>query len=350
MKAAVLHAPNDMRLQSVADPVLQQGDMLLRMRAATICGTDVRIFRGRKTRGVRYPSILGHEFVGEVVETGGNAGWSDGDLVCVCPAMACGQCGPCRNGVSNLCASLVAYGYELDGGFAELIRVPRSAVIEGNVMRLPAGLDPVLAALAEPLACVINGQDLIGINSGETVVVLGTGPIGLLHIMLARNRGAAMVVAGQRSLHRREAARAAGADMAIDPQAEDMAARVRDATGGRGADVVIVAAGSADLANLAMRLVRPRGRVSLFAGFPAGVETGFDLNALHYGEIIVTGAFGLTLAQFTLALDLIASGKLPVQSLISHRLALDDAMAAFQIAEQGAALKVAVISGSSSSS
>jgi L-iditol 2-dehydrogenase len=129
-----------------------------------------------------------------------------------------------------------------------------------------------------------------------------------------------------------------------------MAAKVRDATRGRGADVVIVAAGSADLANLAMRLVRPRGRVSLFAGFPAGHETTFDLNALHYGEVTVTGAFGLALAQFKQALNLIARNQLPLSGMISHRLELDDVMAAFELAEQGLALKVAVVSGSSSSS
>lgn len=350
MKAAILHAPDDMRLQSVADPVSQPGDMLLRMRAATICGTYIRIFRGRKTRGVRYPSILGHEFVGEVIDTGEHVGWSEGDLVCVCPAIACGQCGPCRGGVANLCTKLTAHGYELDGGFAELIRVPRQAVTAGNVVRLPAGLEPEIAALAEPLACVINGQDLVDVLQGDRVVVLGAGPIGLLHIMLARHRGASRVIAVQRSAHRRAAALAMGADLAIDPQAEEITARVHDATGGRGADVVIVAAGSADFANLAMRLVRPRGRVSLFAGFPAGIETSFDLNALHYGEVTVTGAFGLTLTQFTQALDLIAGHHLPLRGLISHRLELDDVMEAFEIAEQGLALKVAVINGSSSSS
>ena len=144
--------------------------------------------------------------------------------------------------------------------------------------------------------------------------------------------------------------RSRAADLAIDPQAEEITARVHDATGGRGADVVIVAAGSADLANLAMRLVRPRGRVSLFAGFPAGIETSLDLNALHYGEVTVTGAFGLTLTQFTQALDLIAGHHLPLRGLISRRLELANVMEAFEIAEQGSALKVAVVNGSSSSS
>ncbi len=194
-------------------------------------------------------------------------------------------------------------------------------------------MKPELAALAEPLACVINGQDLIGIGPGQSVAVLGTGPIGLLHVMLAKQRGASRVIAVQRSAHRREAALALGADEAFSAEEAE----------GLAVDAAIVGVGSADLANLAARITRPRGRISLFAGFPVGEATPFDLNAVHYGEHHVTGAFGLTRVQFAEAMDLIAAGLLPVEKLVSHRFPLEDVMQAFAMAEQGAALKVVVM-------
>ena len=332
MKAAVLEARDRLGLSDVSVPALEPGDMLIRMRAAAICGTDIRIWRGRKTKGVRFPSILGHEFSGDIVETGGQPGWTVGDRVAVCPALPCGQCTHCRSGATNICEALIAYGYELDGGFAEFIRVPKAFVDAGNVFRVPEHLPFEQAALAEPLACVINGQSLMANLEGKSVAVLGTGPIGLLHVMLARHVGAAEVIAVQRSAHRREAAVALGADRAVTPQEAEALA----------VDASIVAVGAPELANLATRITNPRGRISLFAGFPVGVETAFDLNAVHYREQTVTGAFGLTRTQFQQALALIASGDLQVERLISHRLPLAHAMDAFALAEQGSALKVVV--------
>lgn len=332
MKAALFRSPGVMALESVPDPALEPGDMLLRTTAAAVCGTDIRIFRGRKVKGVRTPSILGHEFAGTIVETGGHAGFRAGQAVAVCPALPCGRCRECRMGAENICTSLTAYGYEIDGGFAELIRVPRAFVEAGNVMLLPPGLSPELAALAEPLACVINGQDLLNLEPGQTVAVLGTGPIGLLHVMLAKQRGASRVIAIQRSAHRRKAALELGADEAFSAEEAE----------GLAVDAAIVCIGSADLANLAARITRPRGHISLFAGFPVGEATPFDLNAVHYGEHHVTGSFGLTRTQFAEALDLIAGRMLPVDRLVSHRLPLVEAMDAFALAEQGSALKVVV--------
>jgi L-iditol 2-dehydrogenase len=332
MKAAVFHAPDVMRLEAVADPQMATGDMMIRMRASAVCGTDIRIWRGRKTRGVRRPSILGHEFVGEIVETGGHPGWRMGERVAPCPALPCGECRECRAGAGNVCSSLTAFGYEVDGSFAELIRIPRAFVEAGYVFRLADGVVSEHAALAEPLACVINGQDMACVKAGDTVAVLGTGPIGLLHIMLARHKGAKKVLAVQRSAHRRQAALDLGADLAVSAAEAE----------GIEADVSIVAVGSVDLANLALRMTKPRGRINLFAGFPAGVPADFDLNTLHYAEHHVTGAFGLTREHFAKALQLISDGKLPAGKLISHRLPLDRAIDAFALAEQGSALKVVV--------
>ena len=343
MKAAVLHDVNDIRYAMVTDPAMQQGDLLLKVRAATVCGTDIRIFRGKKTAGIRYPSIIGHEFAGEVVETGGHAQFRPGQAVAVCPAFACGQCDYCRNNAENLCRNLIAMGYEIDGGFAEYVRIPAHAVAAGNVFAIPEGTSFEKAALAEPLACVMNGQERVGIGKGDVVVILGAEPIGLLHVKLARLAGASRIIVSQTSALRREAARAAGADEVINPAEENVVERVSKATGGQGADVAICAIGIPALANDALQSVRPRGRVNLFAGFSKNVRAEIDVNALHYGELTVTGAFGLTRAQFERSLNLIATGQVEVESLLTHRFGLPDIAEAFATAEQGSAIKVAII-------
>jgi len=343
VKAGVLQNVNEVTYTTVAEPALEAGDLLLKVKAATICGTDIRILRGKKTSGIRYPSVLGHEFAGVVVETGGHTQFTKGQAVCVCPQFACGHCEYCIRGAENLCRGLTAMGYEIDGAFAEYVRIPASGVRSGNVFPMPEGLSFEAAALAEPLACVMNGQERVGVKMGEIVTVLGAGPIGILHVKLARLSGARCIIVSEPSPMRREAALRAGADIVIDPTAEDLLARVKASSDGLGADVAIMAIGVPSLANDAIRLVRHRGRVSLFAGFSKGIQAELDVNAIHYNELIVTGAFGLTRLTFETALNMIASGKLEVDSLLTHRFGLPDIVTALATAEQGSAIKVAIV-------
>ncbi|CAN5488506.1 zinc-dependent dehydrogenase [soil metagenome] len=343
MKAGVLRAPDDLVYAEVDDPVPAQGDMLLKVKAATICGTDIRIFRGRKTAGVRYPSVIGHEFAGEIADAGGHAAFKAGDKVCVCPAIPCGHCDNCKRGYENVCENLIAVGYEIDGAFAEYFRIPARAVDAGNVFPMPPDLTFEQAALAEPLACVINGQEQVNIGLGDNVVVLGAGPIGLLHVQLARHAGARHILVSQTSALRRRAALDAGADVAIDPASEDLEGAVKAMCDGQLADVAIVAIGVPRLANDAIRLVRTRGRVSLFAGFSQVSEMMMDGNAIHYRELTVRGSFGLSRRHFERAIDLLSGGRFPVESLLTHRFALSDIGAALAAAETGAGLKVAIL-------
>lgn len=238
---------------------------------------------------------------------------------------------------------MTAMGYEIDGAFAEYVRIPVSGVASGNVFAVPEGLSFEQAALAEPLSCVMNGQERVGIAMGDVVVVLGAGPIGILHVKLARLSGVRTIIVSEPNPLRREAALKAGADIAIDPTIDDLTARVRAASDGLGADVAIVAIGVPSLANDAIRLVRHRGRVSLFAGFSKGVQAELDVNAIHYGELIVTGSFGLTRLQFERSLKMIASGQLEIGSMLTHRFGLEDIATALATAEQGSAIKVAIV-------
>jgi L-iditol 2-dehydrogenase len=345
MKAGVLRAPNVLELADVPDPKGEPGDLILKVRAATVCGTDIRIFRGRKTAGIRYPSVIGHEFAGEVVEAPSGAPFKKGQRVCVDPAIPCGACAYCKRGLENICENLTAIGYEIDGAFAEYIRIPARALEVGNVHPVPENLAFEEAALAEPFACVINGQEKVGVGSGDAVLIMGAGPIGLMHVKLARFSGARKVIVSEPSASRRAAALEAGADIAVDPTAEDLQAIVRDNTFGLGADVAIVAIGVPALANQALALVRRRGRVSLFAGFSVGDSAPLDINLIHYSELVLTGAFGLGRLHFERALDLLATKRVDVAPFVTHRFGLPAIGEALATAEKGAAIKVAIVNG-----
>lgn len=342
MKAAILHAPNRMQLGVAADPVTEAGDLILRVKAATICGTDIRVLRGRKTAGIRYPSIIGHEFSGEVVATDGPSPFRPGQRVGVCPAIPCGHCPQCQRGRENLCPDLQAIGYEIDGAFAEYIHIPARAVELGNVHLLPDSMSFEEAALIEPLACVLNGQNKVGLRQGDTVVILGAGPIGTLHVKLARLRGAGRVIVSEPNAARRNAALAAGADAVTDPMAGDLRQSILAETRGLGADVVICAIGIPALATQAVGLAAKGGRISLFAGFSKGELGTLDVNAIHYDELRLTGAFGLSRKDYEDALHMVADRRLDLGDMITHRYGLGEVDAAFSMAESGAAMKVAI--------
>jgi L-iditol 2-dehydrogenase len=343
VRAAVLKAPNDFVLDSVPTPQAGPGELVLRVKAATICGTDIRILRGRKTKGVRFPSILGHEFAGEIVEVGaGVTRFSTGERVCVDPVVPCRACAYCKAGRENVCQNRQAIGYEFDGAFAEFMKVPAIALEAGNVVRMPMGMSYEAAALAEPLACCLNGMRNAQVGLGDVVVILGAGPIGLMHAALARRAGARLVVVSEPNRGRRDAAAERGVDRVCDPTREDLGAVVRSLTDGLGADVVILAIGVPHLANEALSLVRKGGRVNLFAGFSTGDAPAMDVNAIHYNEITVTGASALSRRDHEMALHLLASGHIDATTLVTHRFGIEEAVAALAEAESGRALKVAI--------
>jgi L-iditol 2-dehydrogenase len=343
MKAAVLQAPNQLRLTDIATPEAAPGELILRVRAATVCGTDLRILTGRKTKGVRFPSVIGHEFAGDVVQTGaGVTQFKTGDRVCMDPVIPCRACAYCKSGRENVCVNRQAMGYEFDGAFAEYIRIPAIALQSGNVFRLPEGMSFEAAALAEPLACCVNGQRNAGVQLGDSVVILGAGPIGLMHAALARAAGARQVIVSEPNAARRQAAAERGVDHVCDPTSTKLEEFVKARSDGLGADVVILAIGVPQLANEALTLVRRGGRVNLFAGFSAGDTSTIDVNLIHYGELIVTGASALSRRDYELALNMLATGQIDAGTLITHRYAVADSLAAFDEAGSGRALKVAI--------
>jgi L-iditol 2-dehydrogenase len=343
MKAAVLQAPNVLNLAQIETPEAGPGELVIRMRAATVCGTDLRILTGKKTKGVRFPSVIGHEFAGDVVQAGSGVSlFKVGDRVCMDPVMPCLSCAYCKAGHENVCLNRQAIGYEYDGAFAEFIRIPSLALRSGNVFKMPDNMSFEAGALAEPLACCINGQKNAEVRMGDTVVILGAGPIGLMHAALAKLAGAWQVIVSEPNPMRRQAAADRGVDAVCDPTTESIESFVKARTGGLGADVVILAIGVPQLANEALNIVRKGGRVNLFAGFSTGAMSEIDVNLIHYNEIIVTGASALTRQGYELALNMLSTGQIDANSLITHRFEVSDSLAAFDEAGSGRALKVAI--------
>ena len=258
------------------------------------------------------------------------------------PVIPCLSCAYCKNGHENVCQNRQAMGYEFDGAFAEFIRIPAIALKAGNVFKMPEGMSYEAAALAEPLACCINGQRNAEVRMGDCVVILGAGPIGLMHAALARLAGARQVIVSEPNAMRRQAAADRGVDHVCDPSSESLDAFVKARTEGLGADVVILAIGVPQLANEALTIVRKGGRVNLFAGFSAGATSEIDVNLIHYNELIVTGASALSRRDYELAMTLLSTGQIDANSLITHRYSVADSLTAFDEAGSGRALKVAI--------
>lgn len=344
MKAGVLNQVDELVFKELETPTIESSEILVRVRAASICGTDLRIYHGKKTKGVRYPSIIGHEFAGEVAEVGSQvAGFIVGDHVAVDPVLPCGGCFYCLNGMENVCQNRVAIGYEYDGCFAEYVRIPMKFITQGNVQKLPKELPFTSGALAEPLSCVINGQRKLDITVGDTVVIIGAGPIGIMHMMVAKASGASTVIVSEPNEMRRNTVAEFGADITVDPIKESLKDVVLSQTNGLGADVVILAIGNPKIVNDAFGIARKGARISMFAGFTAGEMPSVDVNLIHYNELLVVGASALQRRDMKTAVSLIASGAVDVAKLVTDTYPLEEIVQAFAKAESGDAIKVVLV-------
>lgn len=344
MRVARFYAPGDIRLEDIAEPMVAAGEVKIRVRNCSTCGTDVKISRSGHPN-MTPPQVMGHEIAGEITAIGdGVNGWSVGDRVQVIAAIPDGTCQECLAGHFSVCENQLSMGYQFPGGFAEYMIVPREVLRADGLNRIPDGLGFAEASLAEPLACVLNGQELARVGEGDTVVVVGSGPIGCLHVRLARARGAAKIILIDLNAERLKiAADLVHPDVAIASDSQDPVQAVLDATGGRGADVVITAAASSTAQEQGLRMLARRGRLSLFGGLPKDNPTiTIDSNLVHYRELMIVGVNGSSPAHNRQALDVIASGRVPVTDLITHRLPLGDILDAIEIVARGEGIKVTI--------
>jgi L-iditol 2-dehydrogenase len=333
-----------MCVQEVATPEITDDEILVRVGANTICGTDVRVLRGEKTSGVRRPSIIGHETAGHVAQVGKRVGgYEVGAPVAMAPVVPCRRCWCCKNGLENACTNDRIMGYEVDGGLSEYMRIPADAVDSGNLVLAREDLPSEYLALAEPLSCCVNGQQRSQVGVNDSVLIMGAGPIGIFHLQLARLAGADPVIVSEPNQQRREYALRFGATFVVDPTADGLGAVVADATHGIGVDRVIICIGRMELINQGLELARKGGNVNLFAGFPGQGWSEVSANLIHYKELVVTGTSNSRRADYELALRLIESGRVDVAPMVTHRFALTQIEDAFAAAVSGDAIKVAVL-------
>jgi L-iditol 2-dehydrogenase len=343
MKAVVFYKPGDVRVEEVEKPSPESGEVIVRNVVALTCGTDLKMFlRGHPY--VKPPIIMGHEFSGVIEEVGGDVStFQVGDRVVSVNSAPCGTCVYCKLGRFNLCERLDEFiiGFSVDGAYAEYVRVP-SRITKYNVYRIPDNLEHEIAALLEPFSCVVRGHRLIHIDVGDTVVIIGAGPIGLMHVMLAKNSNAGKIIVSDISWDRLKFAKKFGADTVINPNEEDIFSIVREETGGLGADVVIEAVGSPNTWETAMKLPRKGGKVLLFGGPPKGTTVPVDTYRIHYEEVIIQGSFHFTPEDVLRAFKIICSGKLPLKNLITSRAKIDDIVNVFERLKEGKEIKVAL--------
>lgn len=331
MKAALMTGPGSLSLGNVPEPEMPPGGAVLELKACAICGTDAKMLENGH-RDLEYPRILGHEMVGRIVTLDRKVrSFREGDLVQVWPGIACGGCRPCQKGYDNQCHSMGILGFNRDGGFAQKMAVPAESFHSGGLVMLPEEVDPALVALTEPLACCLNGQELASVGKGDTVLIFGAGPIGCLHAIAARSRGAGKVLITEHLESRRKLLPTHLVDRIIDPTSEDIAGTVARETSGEGVDVILMSTPEVRVDNWILKLMAPHGRISVFSGPKKGnYEVPFDMRTLHYREISLVGAYGCSSRHNREAVQMLISGQIEASWLISERVSLDDIGLAFE--------------------
>jgi len=339
MRAAVYHGPGDVRVEEMPAPQPGPGEVVVKVLSCGLCGTDLAKYAHRL---VRPPAVLGHEIAGEVAEVGpGVEGSRTGDRVVALHHVPCFVCPACRHGNFSMCPAWKPNQLS-PGGFAEYVKVGARSVACA-MRRIPDGLDTDGATLVEPLACCLRAFKRSPPLVGDAVAVIGAGTAGLLHVQLARLHGAGLVVSVDLVPERLERARSLGADRAVNAGQGDAVEAVLQATGGRGADLVITAVGKPQVVEQALSMTREGGRVNVFAECPPESRISFDPNILYHREVVLLGTYSSSPLELDEALWLVASGRVKVGEIISHRVPLDSLQEAFEMAlEARGCLKIVV--------
>jgi len=342
MQAAVYHAKEDIRIESTPQPTIGADELLIKVEACTVCGVDLRTFRHGDAK-IAPPRILGHEFSGIVVESSAkDAGVAVGDRVVMYIVLSCGECRYCQAGRGNLCINRSTMAYHHDGAFAQYIRVPARG--RRHLYKVPAGIPATHAALCEPLGCVLNAHSRIPIAFQDVVAVIGAGPIGIMHAVAAKSRGASKVILLESSPERLELGKRFGLDHYVQVREQAHLEEVKTLTDGFGPSVVIVACGVAQAQADALEMAGKGARVEFFGGLPKSKPTALlNTNHLHYKELLVSGSYSEKRSDFEAAQAMIFSGQFPAEKLITHRLPLSRVTEAFPLMERGEALKVCIV-------
>lgn len=346
MKAAVLEALNTITVKEIPEPKCGDNDAILKVEACAVCGSDIRIFHYGNDR-VRFPAIMGHEIAGTVIEAGKNVTQvKQGQRVALGADVPCGECYWCTNGMGTNCAINYAIGYQFAGGFQEYMLLNETALKYGPVTPIPDNVSFDEAAIAEPLACAINGLELAEFSIGKSICIIGLGPIGCMMLELSKIYGASKVFAAQRSKGRLEMAKQFRKDARfIATEEEDLVETVLRETDGEGVDLAITTAGTVRAHEDAVRMVRHRGYVNLFGGLKNQPNLCIDSNQIHYKECFVMGSHGSLPRHHRTAVDCISNGYVRPDMYISKTFPLERISDALAYHESRKGLKVIVRPG-----
>jgi len=313
MMAAVLYGRENLKVEPVSVPRLDSGDVLVRIKAALTCGTDVKVFRrGYHARMIVPPALFGHELAGDVAAVGpGVTKFKPGQRIVAANSAPCGECYYCRKGNDNLCEDLLFN----NGAYAEFMRIP-ARIVEKNTYLVPDHISYQDAALAEPLACVLRGLEESVPKQGDTIAVIGLGPIGLMFVRLAKVFGARVIAIGRRKTQVDRASKL-GADDVFISDGADVVTEVRRVTGGHGADIAIEAVGIPETWEQAVRMVRRGGTVNFFGGCPNDSRVSLDTSLIHYSEITCKASFHHTPRHIRLALESVARGEITAAGFVN---------------------------------
>jgi L-iditol 2-dehydrogenase len=343
MKAARLFGKNDLRIQDIPVPEPGPGEILLRTAVASICGTDIRMLKhGHPFATPESPLVIGHELSGTIEKTGsGVSGYARGERVCVAPNYNPRRSRLVVAGDGHLDPDYRALGIHEDGAFAEFVRIPADAVAQGNVFPIAEHVSFKEAALIEPMSCVYNAYEKAGTRPGDTVLIIGGGPIGVMHAKISRLAGAAKVILNDFHAERLEIARR------LDPSfltiQGDVRAEIAQLTGGRGPDVVITACPAPEAQTLAVEIAAVNGRVVFFGGLPKDrAQVPLDTNLIHYRQLTVTGTTRQSLRQFQACLELVTEGVLRLEDLVTATFALENTSDAIAAMGSGTGLKTSL--------
>ena len=345
MKVVQLLGKEKVRNTEVDIPVISDDEVLVKVKAASICGTDVRMYNnGYANVDEEHPLVLGHEIAGEIVEVGSNVNfYKSGMRVALAPNMGCGICDHCISGDTHLCENYEAFGINMPGGFAQYVRVPAKAVRQGNITLIDDAMSYEEASLIEPLSCVYNGQLIAGVNPGDTVLIIGSGPIGIMHAMLAYAKGACKVIMNDLQEGRLKDAKAILPKL-ITYTSEDLKDKVMKETDGKGVDLCVVAAPSPQAQEESFQYMAMNGRLLFFGGLPKGREkVHLDANVLHYKQLRVFGCTRASLKSYRTSAKMVACGQLPLGKIVSNRYTIEEFEEALKNARNAVSLKNVIV-------
>lgn len=339
------HGPKDLRIDEMSKPEIGADELLIKTEAAAICGSDVRMWQSNLIQSnVSLPLVLGHEFAGTIVATGRNVDYyQEGMRVAIAPNYGCGVCDQCVSGNTHLCSNYQAFGINFDGAFAEFVRVPAIPIRSGNLVVLPDSVSAEEAALNEPLSCVYNGFTKCRPQAGEIAMVVGAGPVGLLHAQLLSMAGLTVIM-NDLSESRLNLSRNVLPSIITYQGSDGLADYIESVTLGRGLDVVIVACPVPSVQASVLSLMNYGGRINFFGGIPKSAQpVAIDTNIIHYKELYLTGSTRASVSQYRKTLDFILSGRISLKSIITNRVPLSNGLEAFQYAEKGIGLKNIIV-------